>query len=64
MRKLWSNSTTGQSEILREQTDDKKGKQTEDSSRERPTDMSWHLPILMNLGDEPFKNYRSRTSEK
>ena len=33
--KLWSNVTTGQSEKLREQTDDKKGKQTEDNSRER-----------------------------
>ena len=34
MRKLWSNITTCQSEKLREQTDDKKGKQT-DNSRER-----------------------------
>ena len=35
MRKLWSIITTGQSAILREQTNDKKGKQTEDNSRER-----------------------------
>ena len=110
MRKLWSNITTGQSENLREQTDDKKEKQTEDNSRERgvecqlraaqrcysedaedpmvalpdhdirqsgrvlevqnrdiwlrPTDMSWHLPILMTIREDSFKNYRSRTSEK
>ena len=112
MRKLWSNIATGQSENLREQTDDKKRvKQTEDNSRERgvesqlraaaqrgypedaedpmvappdydirqsgrvlelqnsdlwlrPTDMSWHLPILMTIREEPFKNYRSKTSEK
>ena len=30
----------------------------------RPTDMSWHLPTLMTIREEPFKNYRSRTSEK
>ena len=30
----------------------------------RPTDMSWHLPILMTISEEPFKNDRSRTSEK
>ena len=35
MRKLWSNITTGQPENSREQTDDNKGKQTEDNSRER-----------------------------
>ena len=35
MSKLWSSITTGQSENLREQTDDRKGKQTEDNSRER-----------------------------
>ena len=34
-RKRWSNITTGQSENLREQTDDIKEKQTEDNSRER-----------------------------
>ena len=96
---------------LLEQTDDKKGKSTEDSSRERgvetqlrmavqrgftedttdlmvapqdydvrqsgrvlelrnselwlrPSDLSWHFPILMTIREEPFKNYRSRTSEK
>ena len=30
----------------------------------RPTDVSWHLPILMTIREEPFKNCRSRTSEK
>ena len=30
----------------------------------RPTDLSWHFPILMTIPEEPFKNYRSRTSEK
>ena len=35
MRKLWSNITTGQSENFRTKTGDKKGKQTEDNSRER-----------------------------
>ena len=30
----------------------------------RPTDMSWHFPILMTIREEPFKNYRSSTSEK
>ena len=30
----------------------------------RPTDMSWHLPILMIIREEPFKNDRSRISEK
>ena len=30
----------------------------------RPTDMSWHLPILMTIREEPCKNYRSRTSER
>ena len=112
MRQFWGNITTGQSETLREQTDDKNGKQTEDKSRERgvesqpraaaqrgypedaedpmvappdfdirqsgrvlelqnrdlwlrPEDMSWHLlPILMTIREEPFKNCRSRPSEK
>ena len=26
----------------------------------RPTDMSWHFPILMTIREEPFKNHRSR----
>ena len=30
----------------------------------RPTDISWHFPILVTIREEPFKNYRSRTSEK
>ena len=30
----------------------------------RPTDLSWHFPILMTIREEPFKNYRSRTSGK
>ena len=30
----------------------------------RPTDMSWHFPIFMTIREEPFKNYRSRTSGK
>ena len=30
----------------------------------RPTDLSWHFPILMTIREEPFKNCRSRTSEK
>ena len=30
----------------------------------RPPDLSWHFPILMAIREEPFKNYRSRTSEK
>ena len=30
----------------------------------RPTDLSWHFPILMTIREKPFKNYRSRTSEK
>ena len=111
MRKLWSNITTGLSENLHEQTDDKKETQTEDNSRERgvecqlraaaqrcysedaedpmvalpdhdirqsgrvlevqnrdlwlrPTDTSGHLPILMTIREDPFKNCRSRTSEK
>ena len=25
---------------------------------------SWHFPVLMTTREEPFKNYRSRTSEK
>ena len=28
----------------------------------RPTDLSWHFPILMTFRGEPFKNYRPRTS--
>ena len=113
MRKLWSNITAYESANLREQTDDKKGKQTEDTSRERgvesqlraaaqrgypdpedaedptvappdyeirqsgrvlelqsrdlwlrPTDMSLHLPIFLAIREEPFKNNRSRSSEK
>ena len=86
MKKLWSNIRTGQSANLREQTDDREGKQTADhmvappdyeirqsgrvlelQNRDlwlRPTDMSWHVPILMTIREEPFKNYRSRTSEK
>ena len=118
MRKLWSNLTPDHSATLleqiadlREQTDDKKVKRTEDNSRERgveiqpraaaqrgypedvtdpmvappdycnrqsgrvlelqnsdlwlrPTDVSWHFPILMTIREEPFKNNRSRTSEK
>ena len=35
MRKRWSNITTGEAENLRERTDDKKEKQTEDNSRGR-----------------------------
>ena len=30
----------------------------------RPTDRSSHFPILMTIREEPFKNNRSRTSEK
>ena len=30
----------------------------------RPPDLSWHFLVLMTIGEEPFKNYRSRTSEK
>ena len=30
----------------------------------RPTDLSWHFPILMTIREEPFKNYRSRTDEQ
>ena len=30
----------------------------------RPTNLSWHFPILMTNREEPFKNYRSKTSEK
>ena len=30
----------------------------------RPTDLSWHFLVLMTIREEPFKNYRSRTSEK
>ena len=30
----------------------------------RPTDLSWHVPILITIREEPFKNYLSRTSEK
>ena len=30
----------------------------------RPTDLSWHFPILRTIREEPFKNYRSRTSEE
>ena len=30
----------------------------------RPTDMSWHFPILVTIREEPIKNYRSRTAEK
>ena len=30
----------------------------------RPTDLSWHFPILMTIREEPFENNRSRTSEK
>ena len=26
--------------------------------------MSWHHPTLTTIREEPFKNYRSRTSEK
>ena len=30
----------------------------------RATDLSWHFPILTTIREEPFKNHRSRTSEK
>ena len=30
----------------------------------RPTEMSWHFLFLMTIRKEPFKKYRSRTSEK
>ena len=30
----------------------------------RPTDLSWHFPVLMTIREEPSKNYRSRTNEK
>ena len=30
----------------------------------RPTDMSWHLLILMTIREEPSRNFRSRISEK
>ena len=30
----------------------------------RPTDLSWHFPILMTFREEPFKTCRSRSSAK
>ena len=30
----------------------------------RPTELSWHFPILMTIREEPFKNCRSRSSAK
>ena len=30
----------------------------------RPTDMSWHIPFLMTMREEPFKNYRSKEKWK
>ena len=30
----------------------------------RPTDLSWHFPILVTILEMPFKNYRGRSSEK
>ena len=28
----------------------------------RPTDLSWHFPILMTIREEPFKIYRARST--
>ena len=30
----------------------------------RPTDLSWHSPILTTIREEPVKNYRARSSAK
>ena len=30
----------------------------------RPTDLSWHYPVLVTIREMPFKNYRGRSSEK
>ena len=29
-----------------------------------PTELSWNFPIPMTISEEPFKDYRSRTSQK
>ena len=30
----------------------------------RTTHLSWHFPVLVAIREEPYKNYRSRTSEQ
>ena len=30
----------------------------------RPTDLSWHYPILLTVREIPFKNYRGRSAGK
>ena len=30
----------------------------------RPTDLSWHLPILVTIREEPFRNCRGRSLAK
>ena len=30
----------------------------------RPTDLSWHFPILMTIREEPSRNYRARSIAK
>ena len=30
----------------------------------RPTDLSWHFPILVTIREMPFKNYRARSPTK
>ena len=80
MIKLWSMpgksaNLRGQMAELPEQPADKKGEKHRRhfaragslKNRDlwlRPTDMSCRFPILMTIREEPFKNYRSRTSEK
>ena len=30
----------------------------------RPTDLSWHFPILMTIREMPFRNFRERSLAK
>ena len=30
----------------------------------RPTDLSWHFPIIVTILEIPFRNFRGRSSEK
>ena len=55
MRNLWSNITTGQSENLREQTDDKKEKQTEDNSRERGVESQPRAAAQRGYAEDPME---------
>ena len=71
LRKLWSNVTWVSPKICVSKQTTKKGStklESPGAPKQGPlvatNRLSWHLPILITIREEPSKNYRSRTTEK